>query len=54
MKQTRKEWMRKNHPELVSPHWDGGVCGCPYDYGLTEHGDCCAMATMWLDSEVEE
>lgn len=29
---TRKEWMLKNHPDVVFPMGRGGVVGCPGDY----------------------
>lgn len=31
-KMTRKEWMLKNHPDVVFPMVRGGVIGCPGDY----------------------
>ena len=29
---TRKEWMLKNHPDVVFPMVRGGVVGCPGTY----------------------
>lgn len=29
---TRKEWMLKNHPDVVSDRFTGGVIGCPDSY----------------------
>lgn len=31
-KMTRKEWMLKNHPDVVFPMGRGGVVGCPGNY----------------------
>lgn len=34
---TRKELIQrdfKSHHYVIGPQFKGGVCGCPYDYGL--------------------
>lgn len=33
---TCREWMQQNHPELVGESYEGGVAGCPHEYGLAE------------------
>lgn len=31
---TYKEWIERNKPNFINKNSDGGVEGCPYDYGL--------------------
>lgn len=31
---TYKEWVERNKPNFINKNSDGGVEGCPYDYGL--------------------
>lgn len=38
---TYKQYVGETHPHQVSDRqFEGGVRGCPYNYGFTDPGDC--------------
>lgn len=52
---TRKEWMLKNHPDVVSDRFKGGVAGCPgshqdlVDFDLSSTGLSSTRCGMYPD-----
>ena len=53
---TCKEKIEKIKPHLIGEHWNGGVLGCPHQYGLLDKPENCSteMCTECWNREIKE